>query len=245
MADVDLDEEEDDLDLKPADAGALFRAEMWATNTLLGYWPYLVAVLVVVLLTFLFTGQYRSYVQNSQRATSQRVYQELGKLPAPVEVLGQQKAYGVLGKTDAELVEIADAAAAAANQGDGPAKVDGLLKAAELYRLGNAPQREREVLTSAVEEASRGTVLWHAAQSRLATLELEAGETDAAVERLRTMRGQGSEFLAQEAALELGRVYEQLDQPDNAAQVYEEFLRTWSDSPRTEEVQTLRDRVSG
>lgn len=245
MADVDVPDEEDDLELKTADAGVMFRAEMWAQNTLLGYWPYLVGAVVVVLLCFLFYGQYNNYVTRTQRAASADVYAEVAKLPAPVEFLGQQKAYGMLRKTDAELVAAADKIAEAAEQGTGPAKVDGLINAAEVYRLGNATERQKEVLTAAAAEASVGTILWHAAQSRLATLELELEESDAAIQRLRSMREKGSDFLAQEAALELARVYEQLERPEDAAQVYEEFLRKWANSPRVEEVQTLRDRVSG
>ena len=39
---------EDDLDLKPAGAGMMFQAEMFFTNTFLGYWKYLVVAGLVI-----------------------------------------------------------------------------------------------------------------------------------------------------------------------------------------------------
>lgn len=245
VADVDVDEEEDDLDIKPADAGVLFRAEMWATNALLGYWPYLVGALVVVLLSFLFYGQYTAYITRAQRNASAEVYAQVAKLPAPVLLLGPQKAYGAMPMTDAELVSRADKIAEAARGGDGPAMVDGLLQAAEVYRLASAPERQREVLEEAAGEATRGSMPWYAAHSRIVTLDLESGDTDAAAKRLDTLRKEGRGYLAEEAALQLADVYEKQDRVEDALQVYEEFLRTWGDSPRAEEVRTRRDRVSG
>ena len=237
--------EDDDLDLQPADAGALFRAEMWATNAMLGYWPYLVGTMLVVLVGFLFYGQYTSYVTSSQRSGSNTVFEASKSLDDPIPQLGQVKASGRLLTDNATLVEQGDALMAAANKTSGPSKVDGLLKAAEVFRVAEAPQRQREALEQAASEASSGGLLWYAAESGLANLDLEAGEGEAAIARLERVRSTAKEYFAQQATLSLGAAHEQLGQSEEALQVYEDFLREFSDSPLVPEVNQRKERVSG
>ena len=75
---------DDDLELKPAKAGALFRAEMFTSNVVLGYWRSALTVVVVVLLGILLYGQYKNYNRRSQRGTAAEIAQEMAKLPAPL-----------------------------------------------------------------------------------------------------------------------------------------------------------------
>ncbi len=238
-------EDEDDLDLKPADAGALFRAEMWATNAILGYWPYLLGTLVVLLLGFLFWGQYSSYVTSSQRQGSAKVAEATYDLDAPVYALGIQKAIGRLDTEDEALTEAAAALVAAAGETSGPAKAEGMLKAAEIYRVVGRDEDRRSALEAASEAAPSGSILWFAAEGALASLDLEQDQGDAAVSRLRSAMESSDGFLGQQAALDLGLALEQLGRSEEALNVYEQFQRKWPDSPRLDEVQERRDRVSG
>lgn len=239
MAELD----EDDLDLKPADAGALFRAEMWATNAVLGYWKHLLAVLVVVLLSFLFYGQYKDYVQRTQRSFTSMTAEVESSLPDTFDVLGQQIATGSLEIEPSELESAGDKLIEVADQASGTARAEALLKAAELFRLAEADEKRREVLNKASEDAEG--VLRFAAEGALANLELELEEGDAAVQRLKNMMQDTEGFLAEQAALDLGLALEQLDRNDEAIGVYDEFLTRWPSSPRVDEVRERRDRVSG
>ena len=239
------DLEDEDLDLKPADAGALFRAEMWATNAILGYWPYLVGALVTVLLGFLFYGNYSDYVRNAQRAGAAAIAEVEEELPSPVEDLGRLKALNALPLPNEDLVGIADQLVETSKEHWGPAKLDGLLKAAEVYRIADATERRRTTLDSVLEEATRGSLEWCAAQRSLAALELQSEQGPAAVARLRDVQRYAQGYLAQQAMLALGAAYETMGEPENALQVYEEFLRDFSESPLLEEVNKRRDRVAG
>ena len=238
MADL----EDDDLDLKPADAGALFRAEMWATNAILGYWKHLLAVLIVGLLCFLFYGQYQSYVQRTQRAATSMISDVEAELPAPLQILAAQSAAGILEIDAEELTDIGDRLTEVGRIANPPAKTEALLKAAEVFRIAGASDQRRAALQLAAEGAEG--VLRFAVEGALADLELEVGEGDAAVDRLKAlMEGEG--FLAQQAALDLGLALEQLDRSDEAVEIYDEFMHRWPDSARTDQVRERRSRVSG
>ena len=241
---ADEEDQQDDLDLKPADAGALFRAEMWATNTLLGYWPYLVGVLVAILLAFLFYGQYSSYVTRSQREASAALADAVSDLPVPISYLGVQQANGRLELEASELEKTADDLRAKAESATGPARAEGLLKAAEIYRVAGATDKRRTALEDAASGA-RSPYLRFSAEGGLAALELEQDQGDAAVNRLRQFMDAEDGFFGQQAALQLGRTLEQLDRIDEAMQVYEDFLRRWPDSTSIDEVNQRRDRVRG
>ena len=235
--------EEDDLDLKPADAGALFKAEMWATNAILGYWKHLLVVLVIGLLCFLFYGQYTTHVQRIQRGFTSMTAEIEATLPDTFDVLGQQIATGAVEIEPAELEQAGDKLVAVADQASGTAKTEALLKAAELFRLADADEKRRSALQQASVDA-RGVLLF-AAEGALANLELELQEGDAAVQRLRGLMEKESGFLAEQATLDLGLALEQLERDDEAIKVYDDFLQRWPASSRIDEVRQRRDRVSG
>ncbi|MCA9685231.1 MAG: hypothetical protein KC457_23820, partial [Myxococcales bacterium] len=81
LTDDDLTDEEEDLKLEPQQAGLAFRAEMWAMDTLLGYWPYLLGGIGIVLAAVFFYGQYSNYATNQQRASAKAVAQIEAKVP--------------------------------------------------------------------------------------------------------------------------------------------------------------------
>jgi hypothetical protein len=230
---------EDDLDLKPARAGLLFRAEMFTTNVLLGYWRVFVSVVVVVLLAILLYGQYRTWNRRSQRGTAAEVAQALAALPAPVEELPARIASGEA-IDPATLVKTADEVVALAESGRGTARAEGLLLASELYRIAGQTDQQRAALDAATTSARR--VLAFAAEEGLANIDLAGGKGDEAVARLRKL-AEGDSFLAEQATIDLGLALEHLGRTDEAAKVYADFLTRWPDSPRTDRVQERQSRL--
>lgn len=235
-------EPEDDLDLKPADAGSMFRAEMFTTNLLLGYWKHLVAAVVVGLLAVLIYGQYADWHRRSQRTTTSQIATALAELPAELPLIPERIAAGEA--VDPALLEkTGDTLVAIANGASGPARVEALLQAAELFRIAANPEKQREALAGAAGEAEG--VLAFAAEGALANLELEQGQGDAAVSRLQRAMQAHDGYLAEQAALDLGLALEHLGRSDEAGRVYADFLTRWPDSPRADGVRQRQAQLGG
>ena len=232
----DLTDEEEDLTLEPQQAGLAFRAEMWAMDTLLGYWPYLLGAIAVVLGCVFFYGQYTNWATTQQRASAKAIAKIESKLPDRVSYLA------IRGMTGQDPVAKEDLAASAqqleAVDASGPAKAEAMLKAAELYRIAEQPGDQRRALEGAI--AAGSGVLAFAAEAAVANLDLEAGDNDAAVSRLRRLTTEYDGYLAEQALLDLGLVLEQLGKPDEARAVYDDFELRFKDSPRAEEAKNRK-----
>ncbi len=223
-------EEDDDLDLSPADAGALFRAEMATTNFLLGYWKGLLALLVAGLVGILLYGKYRDIQIDAQKGWASEVARQEVKLGVPLIALPQALEAGEIDK--AKLASHARAMLEVARQGKGAARVEAGLKAAELFRLADLPEERRAALDDALPHAEG--VLAYSAVGALANLDLEQGDGDAAAQRWQSLIASEDGLLAEQAMLELGLVYEALDRPDDARKVYADFMAKFPDSTRYE-----------
>ncbi len=236
------EETEEELELELAEAGVAFKAEMWATNFMMGYWKHLLAGLIVTLLAVLFFGQYQTYVQRSQRATASMIADVERELPGPVIQLSSMKSSGSPDVTDEKLCGAGDEIVAIADAKTGASSVEGYLKASELYRLCNESAKRRAVLEKAAEQSD--SVLYHAAVAALANLDLEEEQGDQAVARLTDLRDNNSGFLAEQAAIDLGMALEHLGRHDEAQGVYADFLAKWPDSPRAELVSARQAPVA-
>jgi hypothetical protein len=262
----ELAEEDDDLILEQGDAGAAFRAEMAATNMLLGYWKHLVAVIVVFLACVLFYGWYDGWHTSNQRAATKATAMELSALPVPIEripmliqmeetlaslppdekippyfsqLLGVPSSWtgsDVFVPSTDELKALAGSVEALGNGFTDTAKAEALLKAAELYRLAGDTEGRRRALEAA-QGAAKGA-LEFAAVTALANLDLEDGRGEEAVNRLRTLTVGEDDFLAQQAMLDLGVALEHLDRGDEAGAVYADFLVRWPDAEQADEVRS-------
>ena len=239
MAETD----EDDLDLQPSRAGALFRAEMWATNAILGYWRHLLAVVITVLLALLIWGQYQNALRSGQRGTSRDISKVEAGLEDPISVLGQRAAFAPDAMDTEALKKTADELMEVGNESSGAGRTEALLKASELYRIAGMDTERGDALRRA--SATADGVLFFAAEAALANLELESGEGDNAVGRLRALANEVDGFLAEQATLDLALALEQLDRNDEAAKVYDDFVERFPTSPRVDEVRQLRARVAG
>lgn len=124
----------------------------------------------------------------------------------------------------------------------GAASAEAALEAANLYRIAGNTDKRRQAYEHA-RSVGDGIVAF-AAEQALADLELEAGNTDAGIERLRALLSHPDEFLAQEAALELGTNLEAAGRPDEARKVYEEFETKWPNAAALEEVRLRKERLA-
>ena len=234
------EERDEDLELAPADAGAAFRAEMAATNLLMGYWKPMLAGLLAVLMSFLVWGQYAKFVQRAQRATAAQIAEVERDLPLPIAAMVFQKAQGGLAVAPDVLIEAAERMEAVAGASSGTGSVEASLKAAEIYRLADATDKRRVALEAAAGE-SEG-LLQYAAQSALASLDLESGNGEGAIRRYELLQ-EGDGFLARRATIDLGLALEHLGRRDEAATVFDTFLSRWPDAPGASQVRAHRDRV--
>src|SRR5262249_32723999 len=137
---------------------------------LLGYWRHLLTLLVLGLVAVLGYGQWSSYHQRAQRAATAEIADALAGLPAPLPALSDAIASGQ--PVDlAQAEQIGDKIVTIANASNGTARVEGLLTAAELFRVADKTDKQRDALKGASEHGSG--MLAYAAESGLANLELE------------------------------------------------------------------------
>lgn len=230
MADDVTDEVE--LKLEAPKAGLAFRAEMWAMDALLGYWPYVAGVVGLALVVIFFYGQYVSWERSTQQSLTREVARVEAKMKVPPAEVAFAAAQGA--PIPAEDL-VASATRLEGVSGSGAGRVEALLKAGELYRVAGRPDDARRVFAEASATASGP--LRALAESALASVEIGAGDVDGAARRLDALAQGGHGFLSQEAALTLGALHEQGERPAEARAVYERFLTQWPESPRKNEVE--------
>ena len=234
------DDADDGLELRPADAGALFRAEMATTNFLMGYWKGLLAVLIVGLVGVLIYGKYVDYRVIQQKSFAAKVAMVEAKLGVPVITLADAMAAGEV--EEADVTRLAQELLVVSRDGNGPARVEAALKAAEMFRVAAQTEERRAALEEAVAEAEG--VLAYSAQGALANLALEEGDGDGAVARWRGLVASESGFLAEQAMLELGLTLEALERVDEARQVYADFMVKYPNSSRFDKAQQRDARLA-
>ncbi len=240
---ADENEDDLDLDLELEDAGTAFRAEMAATNFFMGYWKHLLAVAVVFLISVLLWGEYAGMVRGEQRQASSALAKVEAELPGPVIQLPAMRAQSTAGTDDEALAAVAAKMMSLAAESDRAASVEAALKAAELYRIAGMAAERRASLEAATQHAEG--VLLYSVEAALASLDLEEGNGDAAVQRYRNLQAEDDDFLAQQASVDLGMALEHLERQDEALKIYDEFLAKWPDSTRSEHVASRKAGLGG
>lgn len=231
-------DEQEDLRIDKEPAGFAFRSEMWVSDKLYSYWKHLLVAIAVILVTVFVGSKYRDYQETAQRDYTRQIAEVEAELPYDLRTLAIR--VGLVGEDidKQPLTEAGDELMAIGADANGTASIEAYMKAAELYRLSESRDKQREALTAAASSADG--VLKFAAVSALANLDLEEDKGEDAVKRFRSLLTE-PDFLAQNASVDLGQALEALERGDEARQVYEEFLAKWPDSPRADEVQILRD----
>ncbi|MCB9667911.1 MAG: tetratricopeptide repeat protein [Alphaproteobacteria bacterium] len=236
MADDNTEEEE--LQLEAQEAGVAFRAEMWLTDALLGYWMYVLGALVIGLASIFFYSLYRDHKLDQQGSFAEEVSRVESRLDGDIAQLAYLEASGQT-LDQAKLMETAQALEAIPAYGAG--HCEALLKAAEIYRLAGRTDDQRRVLEAVEAEGIEPFV--YLASSSLANLDLEAGANDAAIQRLSDLVARHDGFLGEQSAIDLGLVYEQLGRNEDARSVYLKFEERWKTSPRLEQVKKRLDAL--
>jgi hypothetical protein len=109
------------------------------------------------------------------------------------------------------------------------------LEAADLYgRVGDAEQR-RAALTKA--SATGKGLLHHVAETNLAEMDIDAGQVDPGLERLRGLTKTGTATLQQQAVLTLAQTLRDLDRDADAIAAYDDYIARWPAGPDAEGVQ--------
>lgn len=232
-----------DLDLGNEDAGLAFRAEMAASHFFATYWKGLLAVIGVGLLGVLVYSQWRDMHQASQRKATAAIADIETTLSDDVLVLAQRKA-GLIPGDEIDVTPLREAGTELldlAQEGSGTAAVEAALKAAEMFRIAEAPDLRRQALQVAEQGASG--VLRYSAVAALANLDVEEDKVDSAIARFESLLDE-EDYLARQATLDLAATYEALDRYDEALSTYESYLTRWPDAPDTDEVLARRDKAS-
>jgi tetratricopeptide (TPR) repeat protein len=227
-------EDNSDLQFTQAEAGLAFKSEMWAMNMLLGYWKHILGVICVGLGSILVYGQYQNSVLRTQRAISADIAATLNELPGELHELPAILETGIGDVKPEAIRAVAAKLQEIAADKKGTARVEALLKAAEIYRVINDTDAQRAVLDIAAGQ-SKGA-LAYASHSALANLDLEQGNGDGAVARFEKLRADSQGFFAQQATMDLALALEHLGKHTEAQQLYSDFLTSWPESGFTEEV---------
>lgn len=141
----------------------------------------------------------------------------------------------------AVLTEAGDALLAVHGANSGAAAHHAALLGAELYRLAGDAEAEGKAL-----EAARGAsapAQRYAAEARLAWRSVEAGDVDAAAGVLRLWIKKENGWFGQQAAFDLGRVYQASDRAGDAEAAYRELLNTWPATPLRELTETRLEEM--
>lgn len=114
------------------------------------------------------------------------------------------------------------------------------LYASEMYEIaGNAEGQQKALQAAATSPAPP---VAFAATSRLAQVAAGSGDVDTAETTLRPWIKEEKGFFGQQAAYDLGRIYESVDRPTDAEAVYRELLNTW---PTTAFRDAVDERLEG
>ena len=235
------EDSEGELLLDAGQAGLQFKFEMAATNFILGYWKIVLGVIVTGLVGILFYGEYEKQYQKTQRGHASEISDILSELPVDLQQLPLRM------KLDEELISVeeltgvGESLVALGQSTSGAARNEALLKAAEVFRIAGATNQQRLALEEAGANAQGP--LQYAVVSPLANLDLEQGDGEAAVTRLKGLVGHEDGFLARKATEDLGLALEFLDRDAEAFEVYETFLVKWPDATETEKIRTRQGRL--
>ena len=222
------------------EAGAAFRAQMAAYDLTMKYWKEGVAVVVVVLAIVLVYSLYMQRQQTIQRAWTGEIATLEADLPEVVRLgLTRQN----LSDDDrASTREVADRISEIGRQADGVAAAEAWLKAAEYYRIADEKAQRRAALDSALPHAEG--LLRYSAVAALANLDVEEGEGERAVGRLRELEGSLSGFLGEQVAFDIAATLESLDKDAEAMTAWDAFLAKYPTSSMNSEAAARKARLA-
>lgn len=235
------DDSEGELILDTGEAGLGFKFEMATSNFILGYWKAILGVIGIGLLSVLVYGELQNQNRKWQRSYASDISDVLEKLPADLQQLPLRMKFDEDLISNEDLIGVGDELLVLADSASGAGRIEAIMKAAEIYRIAGASNQQRAALDKAGAEVQGP--LQYAVVSALANMDLEAGEGDTAVGRLRGLTSHADAYLARKASEDLGLALEFLDRDAEAAAVYDEFLAKWPESPEAEAIRARQGRL--
>lgn len=214
------------------DAGIAFRAQMGAYDFLMRFWKEGVALVAVFLVGMLIFAFWQQGQRADQRGWTGETAAIEAQLPDPVRFGLSSR--GITDEDKATTLTVADKITEVAQKASGVAAAEAWLKAAEYYRISGESAKRRAAIEAAIPHATG--LLKYSAEGALANLDLEEGQGDEAVARLRKMSAELDAFLAEQATYDLAVTLEHLDRASEAMTAYDDFLARFPESSRTDEV---------
>ena len=236
----------------PADPGApndeqdfLFRAQVAATELVLGYWHYGLYAIGTILAVSFAVGYYGDYRQ--EQAESQ--FGAIAAVDHKMPVVEGLALYGIGPKDDpadterkATLAEGARRFAEVAGKNSGSAAVYAWLKAAEAFERAQDPEQAKKSLEAAANVGAGGVAGFVADSAWVGALVGE-NRTDEAAGRLRAMADKNSGLLAEESLIRLAELQLSLDKRTEAQTTLDELNKRFPAPQRPDEVAVLAARI--
>lgn len=218
----------EDLSLPSHDAGVLFRAEMASQNFVLGYWKLIVGVVVAGLACVLVYGQYTSWDKGRQQAYAA----DVAKIEIRVTEILPMLEFDPSQVIPEDLGKVATAAAELSTLGSvatGAASAEAHMKAAEMFRLLDNPERQLAEYDAAIPNASGDVVF--AARSARAALLVDVGSMEASVQAWQELASSTSGYLSAYTMLQLARTQNLAGDTAGATTSYDALMAQHADSP--------------
>ena len=226
-------EEQDKLPGEQEEVDYVFQVQMAGFRAVQNYWKHVAAVAGAVLLVALFYGLYDSNKTKDLKAGAQAIADVDRKMPQ--DPMAQ---FGMVLPDDpgdeekmAQLTEGAKRYEEAAKGTMSGTAGEAWLKAADSWlRVGETDKAKNAYLQAA--GAQPKGVIGFGARNALASLELEAGNADAATALYRESADTNTGFLAEDSLLALARVYDSQSKDAELKAVFDEFRLRFPDSAR-------------
>jgi hypothetical protein len=221
----------EDLSLPSHDAGVLFRAEMASQNFVLGYWKLIVGVVVAGLACILVYGQYASWDKGRQQAYAA----DVAKIEIRVTEILPMLEYDPSQVTPEDLGKVVTAATELATLGGvatGAASAEAHLKAAEMFRLLDNPEKQLAEYDAAIPNAA-GDVVFSARSARAALL-VDVGSMEASVQAWQELVATTSGYLEAYSLLQLARTQTLAGDTSGATASYDSLMTQHADSSLAE-----------
>lgn len=142
---------------------------------------------------------------------------------------------------EAVLTEAGDELMAVSGRGSGVAAAHAALLAAEMYRLAGVEDGQTKALEAA--KAFDMPPVAFGADAALAQRAAAGGDLPGADALLRPWIREGRGFFGQQAAFDLGTLYEAADREGDAQAIYEELRQIWPASPLLDQVDARLDAM--
>lgn len=205
----------------------VFKAQMVGFKLVETYWRHALVLAGAVLVVALFYGLYDSNRTRDLKAGAAAIAEVDRKMPQGPALFDNPEDEVRMGqlRVGAKQYEVAAQGTSEGTAGEA------WLKAADTWLRVGESDKAAAAYQQALEAQPKG-IVGFGARNGLATLKLEAGETDAAIALYRESADNNEGYLAQEALILLAEIFDAEGKEAELKVVYDEFRLRFPDSPR-------------